>query len=202
MIGGHHALEAVALGQLAVLKKLAGVKLLEGSGESDLCQGRFLSATLPVYTAVRYTDAILFARGKGLAVRRDLMLASGMAGLFCALLLAAAWGLLVVPPLPRDLLPPDATVAQVRPQGLGRSLVLAQLGPRQGRHDLYAHLTAQGWRLRRVNVLPDDADQIYFRRSMGGYVLEVAIVAPAGQGRGLVAVAYSRCVRHISCSWR
>lgn len=161
-----------------------------------------LSATLPVYTAVRYTDAILLARRKGITVRRDLLLASTMAGLLCALLLAGAWGLLAAPPVPADLLPASATVTQVRRQGFGRSLVLAQLGPRQGRHDLYAHLTARGWRLRRVNQLPDDEDQVYFRRSMGGYMLEVAIVAPAGEGRGVVAVAYSRCVRRVSCSWR
>jgi hypothetical protein len=125
-----------------------------------------------------------------------------MAGLFCALLLGAAWALLVAPTLPPNLLPADAVVARVQPQGIGRSFVLARLGPRQGRQDLYAHLTAQGWRLRRVNVLPDDEDQIYFRRSMGGHLLEVAIVAPAGRGRGAVTVAYSRCLRRLTCGWR
>jgi hypothetical protein len=135
-------------------------------------------------------------------VRRDLLLASGMVALICALLLGAAWALLVASPLPRDLLPPDAVVARVQPQGGGRSLIVARLGPRQGRQDLYAHLTAQGWRLRRVNVLPEDEDQVYFRRSMGGHMLEVAIVAPAGRARGAVAIAYSRCVRRLTCGWR
>jgi hypothetical protein len=135
-------------------------------------------------------------------VRRDLLLASGMAALLCALLLGAARALLVASPLPPDLLPPDAVVVRVQPQGGGRSLVIARLGPRQSRQDLYAYLTAQGWRLRRVNVLPEDEDQVYFRRSMEGHMLEVAIVAPAGRGRGAVTVAYSRCVRRLTCDWR
>lgn len=135
-------------------------------------------------------------------MRRDLLLASGVAALACALLLGAAWALLAASPLPPDLLPADAVVARVQPQGVGRSLVLARLGPRQGRQHLYAHLTAHGWRLRRVNMLPDDEGQVYFRRSMGDRLLEVAIVAPAGRGRGAVTVEYSRCLRHITCSWR
>lgn len=135
-------------------------------------------------------------------MRRDLLLVSAMAGLICAVLLGGSWALLMSSPVPPDLLPPDATLIQRQAQGGGRSLLLARLGPRQGRHDLYAHLTAHGWRMRRVNVLPDDQDQIYFRRSMGGYLLEVAIVTPTGQGRGAVAITYTRCVRRLTCSWR
>jgi hypothetical protein len=135
-------------------------------------------------------------------VRRDLLLASGIAGLLCALLLGASWALLAVPPVPRDLLPADAVLAQVQSQGGGRSLVVARLGPRQGRQALYEHLTARGWRLRRVNVSPEDEDQIYFRRSVGGHLLEVAIVAQTGQGRSAVTISYSRCVRRLTCSWR
>jgi hypothetical protein len=137
-----------------------------------------------------------------MAMRRDLLLASGLVGLICALLLGATWALLAAPPVPRDLLPADAALLQVQAQGGGRQLVTARLAPRQGLQTLFKHLTARGWRMRRVNALPDEPVQTYFRRSMAGYLLEVATVTRWGQGRGGVRIAYTRCVRHLTCSWR
>lgn len=132
-------------------------------------------------------------------MRRSLPLAAALAGLLCALLLGAAAAALAAPPAPADLVPPDAALAHVERMGGGRTLVVARLAPRRGLHALHSHLAAGGWRLRRVNALPEDEGQTYFRRSVGGYLLEVAIVTRAAGG-GPVSITYWRCVRHLSCA--
>lgn len=135
-------------------------------------------------------------------MRRRVLLIVGAVALLCGLVASAALALLVAPPVPPNLLPPDAVVAQVERAGAGQRRVFARLAQRGGLHDLHKHLTDNGWRLRRVNVLPEDDGQLYFRRSVGGYLLEVALVEPSGRGRGGVVVTYRRCVRHVTCAWR
>jgi hypothetical protein len=134
-------------------------------------------------------------------MRRDLLPIAVLAALLCGLALAAAWALLAAPPVPARLLPADAVIAHTQPLAGGRRLVVARLAPRQGLHHLYRHFTEQGWRLGRANLLPEDDQQVYLRRSLGGYVLEVAVVAPAS-GRDGVAVTYLRCLRHVTCGRR
>lgn len=133
-------------------------------------------------------------------MRRDQLLVAATVVLLCTLLLSAAAALLTRPPVPADLLPPGATLAHTAALGGERQLVVARLGPRQGLHDLYAHLSQRGWRLRRANRMPEDQDQVYVRRSLAGYLLEVAIVTRAAGSGGAVSITYWRCVRHLSCA--
>lgn len=135
-------------------------------------------------------------------MRRDYLLPAGLAALLVALLLATSWGLLAAPSLPADLLPSEALVVRVEPLGNGRQRVTARLAPRQSVHDLYTHLVSKGWSMRRVNIMPEDEDQVYLRRSMAGYMLETVIVTRASRDRGLLTVTYARCVRRVNCGWR
>jgi hypothetical protein len=134
-------------------------------------------------------------------MRRDLLLGWALAALLASLVLGAVWGLLALPALPDDLLPAEATIAQVQSRGASQQ-VTARLAPRQGLQSIYKHLTQRGWNMRRVNLVPEDESRTYFRRSMGGYLLEVAIVERPGAQRDVVTIAYRRCLRHLTCAWR
>jgi len=134
-------------------------------------------------------------------MRRDHLLIALLGATIVALLLAGAAALLA-PAAPLDLLPPGATVVRVERRGFARALVIVQMPPRQNRHAVYRHMVNTGWRLRRVNVLPDDPDQNLFRRSFAGNLLEAATLQRDFRDSRTVTIHYFRCVRRLTCWWR
>jgi hypothetical protein len=134
-------------------------------------------------------------------MRREIVLPAALAALLLALLLGAAWGLLAPTPA-AWLAPPGATIVRVDQLSLGRERVVMRLGERQNRYDVYEHLSAGGWRLRRLNVTRQDSDQIYFRHSVGGYMLEVALVVQVDDDHHMLTILYQRCLRRITCGIR
>ncbi|NJN18305.1 MAG: hypothetical protein HC822_19630 [Oscillochloris sp.] len=104
--------------------------------------------------------------------------------------------------MPPGLLPPGATLIKVERRGPGRLAATVVLAERQPANHVHQHFSAAGWRLRRVNVLPDESDQTYIRRSLRGYLFESTLVRRDEDNRRQVTLFYQRCVRRLSCGWR
>lgn len=134
-------------------------------------------------------------------MRRDYLMIAALGTLILAVAIGGVAALLA-PPSPRLLLPAGATLLRVERQGLGRVVVVAHLQPRQNRYTVYQHLVSNGWRLRRVNVLPDDTAQNLFRRSLDGHVLEMVMLSRDQRDHATVTLVYYRCLLQVTCTWR
>jgi hypothetical protein len=134
-------------------------------------------------------------------MRREIVLPAALVALLLTMLVGGAWGLLA--PTPATwLAPAGATILRVEQLSMGRERVVMRLAERQNRYDVYEHLSAAGWRLRRSTGIRQETDQVYFRNSMGGYMLEVALVVQADEDRRTLTVLYQRCVRRLTCGIR
>lgn len=133
-------------------------------------------------------------------MRRDYLLIAALAAALLALLAGGA-AVLAGPAVPDDLLPPGATLISVHGRGPGRVVLVAQVAPRQSRHNVYRHLVGAGWRLRRVNVPPEDAVQELFRRRLGGHLIEAVALTRDPRDRRVVTISYYRCLRRVTCGW-
>jgi hypothetical protein len=134
-------------------------------------------------------------------MRREIVLPAALVVLLLALVLGGAWGLLAPSPA-TWLIPEGAAILRVEQLGMGRERIVVRMGERQNRYDIYAHLNAGGWRLRRLNSIREETDQVYFRNSLGGYLLEVALVVQADDDRHTLTILYQRCLRRLTCGIR
>lgn len=134
-------------------------------------------------------------------MRRDYLLIAALGATLLALLLGGALAL-AGPAVPEGVLPPGAALLSVEGRGPGRVVLVARLAPRQTRHSVYRHLVGAGWRLRRVNVLPDDAAQELFRRGLRGHLFETVALTRDPRDQRTVTIVYYRCLRRVTCGWR
>ena len=133
-------------------------------------------------------------------MKRDRRIIGGC-GLLAALLLLGGVGLLLMPTTAPRILPAGAVVTRIARHGPGRLTLEVQLPQRQSAQSVYGHLTATGWRSRRLNIDRHDDDRTFVRRSARGYMLETVIVQ-RHERRGRLTLLYQRCIWRVSCSWR
>jgi hypothetical protein len=139
--------------------------------------------------------------GKTQAMRREIVLPAALAALLLILAVSGTWWLLA-PSSATWLVPPGATIVRVEQLSTGRERIAVRLADRQNRYDVYEHLNADGWRLRQSNGPRQESDQVYFRNSLGGYMLEVAMVVQADDDRHTLMILYQRCLRRVTCGIR
>jgi hypothetical protein len=133
-------------------------------------------------------------------MRRNVVLLSTLLALIAALLAGLIW--VTVPgPLAR-LLPAGAVATRVGQVSGGRLRIVARLDENQSHYAVYDHLSARGWTLRQFSGPRQDHDLVYTRSSLGGYLLETAMLVQVDDARRSVTILYQVCVRGLSCGLR
>jgi hypothetical protein len=131
---------------------------------------------------------------------RNVVLPAILLALLVALLAGMLW--VSLPGPLAGLLPDGAVATRVGQVSGGRLRIVARLDESQSHYAVYDHLSARGWTQRHFSGPRQEHDQVYTRSSLGGYLVETAMLVQIDDARRSVTILYQICVRGLSCGLR